>query len=89
MASEPAIKRAVAFVHGQNLFYAAKIAFGYSFPNYDVRALAAAICGAQGWQLDELRFYTGIPDASDNEIDRALYYSCIDVRDYRPKKPVP
>ena len=39
MASEPAIKRAVAFVDGQNLFYAAKIAFGYSFPNYDVRAL--------------------------------------------------
>jgi hypothetical protein len=29
MPAEPAIKRAVAFVDGQNLFYAAKTAFGY------------------------------------------------------------
>lgn len=66
MASEPAVKRAVAFIDGQNLFYAAKIAFGYSFPNYDIRALVAAICQKHGWQLTEVRFYTGIPDASDN-----------------------
>ena len=66
MASEPAVKRAVAFVDGQNLFYAAKIAFGYSFPNYDIRPLVAAICQNQGWQLTGVRFYTGIPDASDN-----------------------
>lgn len=66
MASEPAVKRTVAFVDGQNLFYAAKIAFGYSFPNYDIRALVAAICQNQGWQLAGVRFYTGIPDASDN-----------------------
>lgn len=36
------------------------------FPNYDVRALAAAICVTRGWQLDDVRFYTGIPDVSDN-----------------------
>jgi hypothetical protein len=30
---EPAIKRAVVFVGGQNLFNAAKEAFGYHFPN--------------------------------------------------------
>ncbi|PYK44500.1 MAG: NYN domain-containing protein [Verrucomicrobia bacterium] len=66
MPSEPAVKRAVAFVDGQNLFYAAKIAFGYSFPNYDIRSLVAAICQNQGWQLTGVRFYTGIPDASDN-----------------------
>ena len=66
MASEPAIKRAVAFVDGQNLFYAAKIAFGYPYPNYDILPLATAICQQQGWQLSDVRFYTGIPDATDN-----------------------
>jgi uncharacterized LabA/DUF88 family protein len=66
VASEPAVKRAVAFVDGQNLFYAAKTAFGYSFPNYDIRPLVTAICQNQGWQMTGVRFYTGIPDASDN-----------------------
>jgi uncharacterized LabA/DUF88 family protein len=59
---EPASKRAVVFVDGQNLFYAARTAFGYPFPNYDVRALAGAICQTQGWQLAHVRFYTGVPD---------------------------
>lgn len=66
MAAEPPVKRTFVFVDGQNLFYAAKLAFGYPFPNYDIRPLAAAICKSQGWQLDEIRFYTGIPDAADN-----------------------
>ena len=63
---EPAIKRAVAFVDGQNLFMAAKEAFGYTYPNYDVQALANSICQARGWNLTEVRFYTGVPDATDN-----------------------
>jgi uncharacterized LabA/DUF88 family protein len=66
MAVEPQIKRAIAFVDGQNLFFAAKDAFGYSFPNYGFPALANAVCQAQHWTLAETRFYTGIPDASDN-----------------------
>jgi len=41
---EPPIKRTVAFVDGQNLFHAVKSAFGYTFPNYDPMALAAALC---------------------------------------------
>jgi hypothetical protein len=35
MAIEPADKRTVAFFDGQNLFHAARAAFGYTFPNYD------------------------------------------------------
>lgn len=66
MPPEPAIKRAVAFVDGQNLFFAARQAFGYTYPNYDFPALATAVCAANGWQLDQARFYTGIPDASDD-----------------------
>jgi uncharacterized LabA/DUF88 family protein len=65
MPPEPTVKRAVAFFDGQNLFHAAREAFGYTHPNYDVPALAAAICTRQGWQLDQMRFYTGIPDPSD------------------------
>jgi uncharacterized LabA/DUF88 family protein len=63
---EPATKRAIIFVDGQNLFYAVKEAFGYTFPNYDVQALAEWVCGDQGWLLEEVRFYTGIPSVQDN-----------------------
>jgi uncharacterized LabA/DUF88 family protein len=66
MPSEPAVKRAISFIDGQNLFYAAKEAFGYSYPSYDVRALSNALCKTQGWQLAQVRFYTGIPDIGDD-----------------------
>ena len=66
MPTEPATKRAIAFVDGQNLFYAAKNAFGYGYPNYDVAALAATVCRQQNWSLAQVRFYTGFPDAADN-----------------------
>lgn len=56
----------MAFIDGQNLFYAAKEAFGYRHPNYDPLALASRVCQDRGWDLREVRFYTGIPDAADN-----------------------
>jgi hypothetical protein len=64
MLPEPAIKRARAYIDGQNLFHSAKEAFGYSFPNDDIKALVTEICRAKGWQLDAIHFYTGIPDAT-------------------------
>ena len=66
MPSEPPVKRAFVFIDGQNLFHAAKEAFGYPYPNYNVAALAERICRQEGWQLERTHFYTGIPDASDN-----------------------
>ena len=66
MVHEPLLKRAIVFIDGQNLFHAVKEAFGYTYPNYDVPCLARQICSAKGWQLKEIRFYTGIPDVSDN-----------------------
>lgn len=66
MPAEPSEKRAIAFIDGQNLFHAAKHAFGYSYPNYDVMALADAICTQAGWKLAEVHFYTGVPDSRDN-----------------------
>jgi len=62
MLAEPAIKRTVAFIDGQNLFHATKYAFGYTFPNFDALKLSQEICKRQGWSLSKVCFYTGIPD---------------------------
>ncbi len=64
---EPAVKRTVAFIDGQNLFHSVRESFGYTYPNFDVLALAKAICASQDWELVQVRFYTGIPDPSDDE----------------------
>jgi uncharacterized LabA/DUF88 family protein len=66
MPIEPGTKRAISFFDGQNLFHCAKSAFGYTFPNFDPLALTNAVCAHQLWRNDGIRFYTGIPDASDN-----------------------
>jgi uncharacterized LabA/DUF88 family protein len=66
MPAEPTLKRAVAFVDGQNLFRAAMTAFGHNYPNYDIAALARSVCVRQGWQLAQARFYTGVPGAEDD-----------------------
>jgi len=66
MRVEPAVKRAVAFFDGQNLFHTAKQVFGYQYPNFDPGLLAEAIAKSQGWILTETRFYTGVPDSVDS-----------------------
>lgn len=66
MPGEPVVKRAVAFFDGQNLFHAAKRAFGETYPSYDPLVLAQTVCASQGWVLGQTRFYTGIPRAADN-----------------------
>ncbi len=73
MPAEPPDPRAVAFFDGQNLFHSAKEAFGYTHPNYDVRRLAEEVCTNQGWQLSQIRFYTGIPDPADNAFWHAFW----------------
>lgn len=62
----PSIKRAVAFIDGQNLFHAAKNAFSRTFPDYDVGALAKAVCDTNGYQLTAVRFYTGVHKIGKN-----------------------
>ncbi|MFH0911660.1 MAG: NYN domain-containing protein [Planctomycetota bacterium] len=56
-------KRAIAFFDGQNLYFAAKDAFGleYSYPNYEPRRLAEPVCKRYEWTLIGIRFYTGVP----------------------------
>jgi len=66
MPAEPPVKRTIAFFDGQNLFYAAKYAFGHRWPNYDPLLLAKAVCQKQGWQLDKTCFYTGVPSSQDD-----------------------
>lgn len=64
---EPENKRVAAFIDGQNLFYASKRAFGYSYPNYDPNLLVKTICTIKGWRLCTINFYTGIPRIQDDE----------------------
>lgn len=66
MPPEPSGKRTIAFIDGQNLFYAVKKAFGYTYPNYDPKALAERIAAPRGWTLTQTFFYTGIPDPGDD-----------------------
>lgn len=51
---------------GQNLFYSVRNAFGYTYPNYDISALAKGICNQRKWKLTQVRFYTGVPRADDD-----------------------
>lgn len=64
MPQEPAEKRTVAFFDGQNFFRCAQFAFNLSYPNFDPVLLAQKVCHEQGWKLSEVRFYTGLPDAT-------------------------
>ena len=67
MPQPPSPIRCVAFFDGQNLFYSAKAAFGFTYPNYDPAKLARAICAQEGWECVGVRFYSGVPDADDNK----------------------
>jgi uncharacterized LabA/DUF88 family protein len=62
----PPNPRAIAFVDGQNLFHAARKAFGRSYPDFDIHALASCVCETAGWTLAQTRFYTGLhhPEAN-------------------------
>lgn len=63
---EPPIPRVAAFFDGQNIFHAARQAFGYSYPNYDPLALALNVCRDKHWALTHLYFYTGVPERKDD-----------------------
>ncbi len=67
MRSEPSIKRTIAFFDGQNIFHAAREAFGYQSPNYEPQKLTSHICDSYNWKLEKIRFYTGVPKADENK----------------------
>lgn len=56
----------MTFFDGQNLYHSARTCFGCTHPDYDVYSLSTAICKLKGWHLDEVRFYTGVPSATDD-----------------------
>jgi uncharacterized LabA/DUF88 family protein len=66
MLTEPAIKRAAAFIDGQNLYHHAREAFGYPYPNFDIDKLVNTAIASEHWNLTAIYFYTGVPDAADN-----------------------
>jgi len=65
---EPKVKKAVIFIDGQNLYRAAKDAFGYSYPNYDIKLLSEWVCSGRKWNLNDVYFYTGVPDSQDDAL---------------------
>jgi uncharacterized LabA/DUF88 family protein len=67
--------RAYVFVDGMNLFNAAKRAFGYDYPNYDILKLSQLVCNRRGWQLGQIRFYTGIPSLTEDPARHAFWGS--------------
>jgi len=69
--TEPKIKNAIIFIDGQNLYRAAKDAFGYNYPNYDIKLLSEWVCSDHKWNLNDIYFYTGMPDPQDD----ALWHS--------------
>lgn len=71
--TEPNEKKAVAFFDGQNLFYHAKAAFGYDYPNYDPQKLFNKICKQKQWKNHGVRFYTGIPDIAKDPKKHAFW----------------
>ncbi len=66
MLTEPIIKRAHVFIDGQNLFHSVKEAFGYTYPNYNIRRLVSKTASSYNWKIQSIRFYTGIPDEKDD-----------------------
>src|SRR5260370_11963566 len=66
MVTAPVWQGDIGLMDGQKLFHGGRVAFGYTFPNYDPFALATRVCQDQGWQLEQARFYTGVPSAADN-----------------------
>lgn len=66
MNAGSAPNRVIAFFDGQNLFAAARDAFGFTTASFGVPRLAQAIALQRGWELTETRFYTGMPDRQEN-----------------------
>ena len=68
MPQSPRSPRAHVFLDGQNLFHAAREAFGYTYPNYDPLELAIQICGRNNWRFEQAHFYTGVPLIEDDPL---------------------
>jgi len=62
VSAPPRVPRAISFVDGQNLFHGAREAFGRGRPDYDVLLLSREVCRRRGWHVEQVRFYTGIPE---------------------------
>ena len=73
MMLEPETKRTICFFDGQNLFHHAKDAFGCTYPDYSPLALASCICRTRGFNLHQIRFYTGVPTKHDDAFWNAFW----------------
>lgn len=63
----PPKKKTYIFIDGQNLYKSCKEAFGYSYPNYNIKKLVDEICMPENLDIKEICFYTGVPEIADDE----------------------
>ncbi len=62
VAPEPAVKRVIAYFDGRNLRKSARSAFGdREYENIHPLKIARLVCARQGWQLEGVNFYIGVP----------------------------
>lgn len=54
--------RVAALIDGQNFSNALKDAFGLRRPALNLPAIVNGLCEQRGWQLEQVRFYTGMVD---------------------------
>jgi uncharacterized LabA/DUF88 family protein len=67
MAKQPKLKRAIAFFDGSNVRFAAREAFGEEITNCNPLALATDVCAQEGWALQDVHYYLGVPDVRVTE----------------------
>ncbi|MDO8962926.1 MAG: NYN domain-containing protein, partial [Coriobacteriia bacterium] len=64
-AAEPPRSRAMFFFDCQNLYGAARRAWGYRYACFDPIALSQSIAESRGWHLAHVHVYTGVPRPED------------------------
>lgn len=62
VSEEPDRPRTIVFIDGQNFTHSLKSAFNMRRPSVNLPHLVQRVCDRQGWQVTQIRFYTGLPD---------------------------
>jgi uncharacterized LabA/DUF88 family protein len=83
MGDEPTVRRAVAFIDGQNLYHAGRETFGCTYPNFDPLLLAQEVCRDRQWYVERVCFYTGVPDAADEPFWNRFWTAKLSAMGYR------
>jgi uncharacterized LabA/DUF88 family protein len=65
--------RSLVLIDGQNLFHAARLEFGYEWPNFDAGKLSRLLAEKTETALWQTRFYVGVPAAAVDPWSHAFW----------------